>query len=188
MRFFFMGPRFLGIRPGISFSPGDLRRLVRPRQVSGASQMTGSFVYVIRGAGNHHKIGISADPIARIASLQTGSHERLDFAYIGVTSGAGFNIEAAAHGILANYRQSGEWFSVPASIATGAVLEAASRLGEPIQQVAPQMVPQIIYLANQPAPAAPGGGLHIMKWTLGILLCILAALIAIAVFVPAPPT
>ena len=188
MRFFFTGPRIFGIRPGISLGASDFRRLSRPRQGATSGHMTGSFVYVIRGAGNHHKIGVSTDPIARIASLQTGSHEPLDFAYIGVTSGTGFDIERAAHDILVNYRQTGEWFSVPASIATGAVLEAAQRLGEPIQQVAPQMVPQIIHLATAPAPAAPGRGRGIMKWTLGILLGILAALIAIAVFVPAPPT
>jgi hypothetical protein len=37
---------------------------------------------------------------------------------------------------------------VPASIAIGAVMEAAFRLGEPIQQVPPEIVPQIIYLAS----------------------------------------
>ena len=41
-------------------------------------------------------------------------------------------------------------FSVPASIAIGSVLEAAARLGEPIQQVQPEMVPRIIFQASQP--------------------------------------
>ena len=187
MRFFFTGPRILGLRPGVSFSPSDFRRLSRPTPGAGAGQMTGSFVYVIRGVGNHHKIGVSTDPIARIASLQTGSHEPLDFAYIGVTPGTGYEIERAAHEILKAYRQSGEWFSVPASIAIGAVIEAAGRLGEPVQQVSPQMVPQIINLANQPDQAAARRVPRFLKWTLGILLCILAALIWIAIFVPEPP-
>jgi hypothetical protein len=168
MRFFFTGPRMMGIQPGISFGAEDFRRSSRPRQGDSSSRMTGSFVYVVKGAGNHHKIGVSTDPIARIASLQTGSHEPLDFSYIGVTPGTGFEIERAAHDLLKNYRQSGEWFSVPASIAIGAVLEASQRLGEPIQQVSAQIVPQIIHLANQPdstaRPRLPG----IIRWPLMI--------------------
>jgi predicted GIY-YIG superfamily endonuclease len=35
--------------------------------------MTGSFVYVIEGHAGHHKIGVSRDPIQRLAELQTGS-------------------------------------------------------------------------------------------------------------------
>ncbi|WP_439398719.1 GIY-YIG nuclease family protein [Bradyrhizobium sp. PMVTL-01] len=149
--------------------------------------MTGSFVYVIKGVGNHHKIGVSTDPIARLATLQTGSHEPLDFAYIGVTSGTGFSIERAAHDLLAAYRASGEWFAVPASIATGAVIEAAGRVGEPIQQVPPQLVPTIIQMASQPEAPAPRRVHPFWKWALAILLVLLAALIAIAIWVPDPP-
>ncbi len=119
--------------------------------------MTGSFVYVIEGQAGHHKIGVSRDPIQRKADLQTGSPVPLRFAYIGVTPGTGYNIEDAAHALLDAHREEGEWFSVPASIAIGATLEAASRLGEPIQQVQPEIVPQIIYLANQSGTAAPKG-------------------------------
>lgn len=117
--------------------------------------MTGSFVYVIEGEAGHHKIGVSRDPIQRKADLQTGSPVPLRFAYIGVTPGTGYNIEDRAHELLDAHRKEGEWFLVPASIAIGATLEAASRLGEPIQQVPPESVPQIIYLANQPDPNAP---------------------------------
>ena len=152
----------------------------------GVGTMTGSFVYVIRGSGNHHKIGVSTDPIARLAALQTASHEILDFAYVGVTPGTGFAIERAAHDLLAAYRASGEWFAVPASIATGAVIEAASRAGEPIQQVAPHMVPEIIRIA-QSAAAPPARRVpRFMWWTLGILVAMLITLIAIAIFVPEP--
>jgi len=73
----------------------------------------------------------------------------------GVTPSTGYDIEGRAHELLDAHRKEGEWFLVPASIAIGATLEAASRLGEPIQQVAPEIVPQIIYLANQPDPNAP---------------------------------
>ncbi|UGY15112.1 GIY-YIG nuclease family protein [Bradyrhizobium septentrionale] len=173
----------MGLRPGISFGENDFRRAVS-RQGAADNHMTGTFVYVIRGAGNHHKIGVSTDPIARIATLQTGSHEPLDFAYIGVTPGTGFNVEQLAHEILKDYRATGEWFSVPASIAIGAVLEAANRLTEPMQQVQPAMVPQIIQLAKLPDPAtgkkpAPRW-MHWMLWTSIAIFALLVLLVATA--------
>ncbi|UGY23717.1 GIY-YIG nuclease family protein [Bradyrhizobium septentrionale] len=147
--------------------------------------MTGTFVYVIRGAGNRHKIGVSIDPITRIADLQTGSPEPLDFAYIGVTPGTGYNIESLAHDLLDDHCVSGEWFAVPASIAIGTVLEAANRLAEPIQQVQPAMVPQIIQLAKQPDPAtgkkpAP----RWMWWTLWACIAIFALLVLLVETAP----
>jgi hypothetical protein len=161
MRFFFSGPRVFGIRPGISLGASDFRgafgsttSTVRGRSAQGGT-MTGSFLYVIEGESGHHKIGVSRDPIQRMAQLQTGSHAPLRFAYIGVTPGTGYDIEGRAHQLLDAHRKEGEWFLVPASIAIGATLEAASRLGEPIQQVQPEIVPQIIYLANQPDPNGP---------------------------------
>jgi hypothetical protein len=154
MRLFFMGPRIRGIRPGISFGPNDFRK-VFGTSTTAKGAMTGSFVYVIEGQAGHHKIGVSRDRIQRLAELQTGSPVPLRFAYIGATPGLGYNIEGRAHELLDAHRKEGEWFLVPASIAIGATLEAASRLGEPIQQVQPEMVPQIIFLANQPDPGAP---------------------------------
>jgi hypothetical protein len=161
MRFFFTGPRVMGIRPGISLGVSDFRRAFgstsssMPGRSARGGAMTGSFVYVIEGESGHHKIGVSRDPIQRLSQLQTGSHVPLKFAYIGVTPGSGYDIEGRAHELLDAHRKEGEWFLVPASIAIGATLEAASRLGEPIQQVPPETVPQIIYLANQPDPNAP---------------------------------
>jgi hypothetical protein len=152
MRFFFVGLRVMGIRPGISLSPRDLRRFFEATIPNKPGAMTGSFVYVIEGAANHHKIGVSVDPIRRLAELQTGSPMPLRFAYIGVTPGTGYDIEARAHELLDAHRKEGEWFLVPASIAIGATLEAATRLSQPIQQVQPESVPRIIYLANQPDP------------------------------------
>src|SRR5882724_5163672 len=140
MRFFFMGPRIFGVRPGISLGASDLRKVFQTTTTTarGRGRMTGSFVYVIEGESGHHKIGVSRDPIQRKAELQTGSHVPLSFAYIGVTPSTGYDIEGLAHELLDAHRKEGEWFLVPASIAIGATLEAASRLGEPIQQVAPE--------------------------------------------------
>jgi hypothetical protein len=180
MRFLFFGPRFFGIRPGISFNPRDFKRRAAPSGATG--NMTGSFVYVIEGAAGHHKIGVSRDPIQRLAQLQTGSHSTLKFAYIGVTPGTGYDIEQAAHDLLDAHRKEGEWFLVPASIAIGAALEAASRLGEPIQQIQPEHVPQIIYLANQPDPAAkPSRARRFQSRLLWSLLGIFAVLVVLAV-------
>jgi hypothetical protein len=153
MRFFFSGPRILGIRPGIILGASDFRKAQAPRR-SATGKMIGSFIYVIEGENGHHKIGVSRDPIQRLAQLQTGSHVPLKFAYIGVTPGTGYDIEQSAHTLLDAHRKQGEWFSVPASIAIGAAMEAASRLGEPMQQVPAELVPQIIYLASQPDGAA----------------------------------
>jgi hypothetical protein len=56
VRFFFLGPRIFGIRPGISLGASDFRKAFAPR--APRSNMTGSFVYVIEGAAGHHKIGV----------------------------------------------------------------------------------------------------------------------------------
>jgi hypothetical protein len=180
MRFFFMGHRILGIRPGISFGASDLRKAfgTTTTTVRGRGAMTGSFVYVIEGESGHHKIGVSRDPIQRKAELQTGSPVPLRFAYIGVTPGSGYDIEGRAHELLDAHRKEGEWFLVPASIAIGATLEAASRIGQPIQQVAPETVPEIIRMANQPDRNARRGRWyeHWLVWTIISILLFLALL------------
>jgi hypothetical protein len=159
MRFFLIGPRILGVRPGVSFGLSDLRKLSRPAS-SAKSEMTGGFVYVLADESGRHKIGSSRDPIDRIAKLQTGSAERLSFAYIGVAPEMAYvRIERAAHDLLEHHRipnGGDEWFKVPASIAIGATIEAAGRLREPILQVPPEIVPQIIFQASQSGTAAPG--------------------------------
>ncbi|WP_024517075.1 GIY-YIG nuclease family protein [Bradyrhizobium sp. Tv2a-2] len=161
MRFFFSGPRIAGLRPGISFGPEDFRKLSSSSQVSSSGQMTGGFVYVLADESGRHKIGSAIDPIARRAQLQTGSAEQLSFAFVGVAPEMTYvRIERAAHALLEQQKipnGGDEWFRVPASIAIGAVYEAAQRLGFPIQQVAPEMVPHILLLARQPDPAADVG-------------------------------
>ena len=90
MRFFFMGPRILGIRPGISFGASELLRLAtKPKQKPG-EPMTGSFLYVIRGEHNMVKVGVTTNSSARLASLRTGSAFPIDFSYIAVTPSTGF--------------------------------------------------------------------------------------------------
>jgi hypothetical protein len=118
MRFFFMGPRILGIRPGISFSANELLRLAtKPKQNKTGEPMTGSFLYVIRGDHNMVKVGVTTNPSARLASLRTASAFPIDFSYIAVTPGTGFDIEAGAHEVLKSHRCNGEWFDVPPEMA-----------------------------------------------------------------------
>ena len=94
MRFFLIGPRILGIRPGISFGANELLRLAtKPTYRKSAEPITGSFLYVIRGDHNLVKIGVTTNPNARIAHLRTASVFPIDFSYIAVTPGTGYDIE-----------------------------------------------------------------------------------------------
>src|SRR6185437_8499627 len=113
MRFFFGGPRFFGIRPGVILGPRDFRRFFGGGRASAAGAMTGSFVYAFKGDHNLVKIGISTNPDARLAQLRTASPFPIDYAYVGVTPGTGYEIEQEAHAILAHRRCNGEWFDVP---------------------------------------------------------------------------
>ena len=191
MRFFLFGPRlFGGIRPGVSFSPNDLRKFVMPSgSMSKTAGITGGFVYVLKDESGRHKIGSSIDPIQRIAQLQTGSAEHLDFAFIGTApAGAYTRIERYAHDLLEFQKipnAGDEWFAVPASIAIGAVHEAAMRLGDPIQQVQPIMVPQILAIAAAEAKKTTLPGKHFgmlnvfpwfIRWPVGIGLGIVFGL------------
>jgi hypothetical protein len=133
MRFFFIGPRILGIRPGISFGASELLRLAtKPKQNKPGEPITGSFLYVIRGDHNMVKIGVSTNPNARLAQLRTASAFPIDFSYIAVTPGTGFDIEQGAHTMLASHRCNGEWFDVAPEMAVAAIAGAAHKLGQPI--------------------------------------------------------
>ena len=121
MRFWFSGPRILGIRPGVSFGPGGWQR------AQSAGQQ-GS-VYVIQGGHGLFKIGYSTNVPARLATLQTSSPFPLRLVYARRCANA-LMAEQEAHAALAPYRIAGEWFDVPASVAVAAVQDAADRLIE----------------------------------------------------------
>jgi hypothetical protein len=192
LRFFFKGLRVFGIRPGISFGPRDFSRAARAVSRAQASQMTGGFVYVLSDQSGRQKIGSSKDPISLRNTLQTGSAEKLSFTFIGVSPFDTYvEIERAAQKLLETQllTEGGkEWFKIPSSIAVGAVFEVAQRLDHPIQQIPPDMVPDILALAHAPDPMPrPTKTVRVVKWILWVLLGMLAALIAVAIFVPAPP-
>jgi hypothetical protein len=147
------GPRlFRGmIRPGISFSLDELSRS-RP---SPRRQLEGRFIYVIRADNGLLKIGISSNPNARLAQLQTSSPFKLSIAYVAALRCDGRTVEAAAHRTLASYRQSGEWFDCPADMAVAAIGAAAYRLGEPLASGDPKLADLVAQIATADAAAVP---------------------------------
>lgn len=176
MHFFFSGPRIFGIRPGIVLGPRDLRSLVR------AAPIQGSFVYVVQGAPGFVKIGVTADPRARLANLQTGSPYHLEFVAIAATRGdSGYDIEAAAHLALELHRASGEWFRISPRAAVEELARAAQRLGHPLLSVSVAQADTILAVARaapQGAPARSGALSRKILWILvGVLACL--ALLAI---------
>src|SRR5258707_14792935 len=157
MRFFLIGPRILGIRPGISIGANELLRLAtRPKQNKPSEPMTGSFLYVIRGDHNMCKVGVTTNPSARLAQLRTASAFPIDFSYIAVTPGTGFGIEQGAHAMLASHRCNGEWFDVPPEMAVAAIAGAAHKLNQPLLPVTAEVANQILQIcAQQDAGDAP---------------------------------
>jgi hypothetical protein len=147
MRFFFVGPKILGIRPGISFRPDELFGSIARKQNKPGEPMTGGFIYVVRGDHNLVKIGVSTNPNARLAQLRTASAFPIDFSYLAVTPGTGFDIEQGAHAMLASHRCNGEWFDVQPEIAVAAIAGAAHKLNQPLLPVTADVAEQILRIA-----------------------------------------
>jgi hypothetical protein len=171
MRFWISGPRLLGRRTGFSFGPEDFRKLSASRAVYGAPPATGprqsAFVYVVQSDNGHVKIGISANPLVRLASLQTGASTPLSLSYVAaVSSGDGYAIEQASHGILWKHRLSGEWFDTTPDLAVAAVAAASHRLADPIVQIANDKVQFVIDEAarRERAIARPNQRRWLLLW------------------------
>jgi Meiotically up-regulated gene 113 len=154
MRLYAFGPRVLGLRTGVSFGPEDFgsrgrafgQRSVVPR----AREATGSddeFIYVLRGDHGLFKIGISRNPIARLATLRTASPFRLEMVYVAVTQGPAKRLEEAAHDALDKHRittpgSGEEWFDCPMSYCVAAINGAACDIGQPIQAAPMNVSPE----------------------------------------------
>lgn len=136
MRFWISGPRMFGglIRPGVSFGREDFRRMSHAPTAM-------DFVYVITSDTGMSKIGITTNPAARLATLQTGSPDRLRMAFTAPAYGKSYAIEQAAHSILAAHRASGEWFAVSPDLAIAALFGAADRTGCSISSTAGTATP-----------------------------------------------
>lgn len=138
----------------------------------------GGFIYVIRTNGLPPliKIGISSNQTARLAQLRTASAAELSFSYIGALNCSGYEIEAAAHQILARYRISGEWFNCTPEIGIAAVSVASAGLGEPIASVDQSIVDEI---ASAVSWREPRSTKNVLTWC---YLIILVGLTGIAIF------
>jgi hypothetical protein len=142
MRFFLVGRKILGLRPGISFGLEDFfpnRTPVNHNRAAASSSrpfvyvIGQPFIYVIRGDQGHCKIGKTGDPTSRLSELNTASAFPLSYAFIGVVeSNDASRVERAAHDLLDRYRVNGEWFNCPAELAVGAVNACGAKLGERI--------------------------------------------------------
>jgi Meiotically up-regulated gene 113 len=134
---FFLSKRLpMGFRAGVAFDPTKpINREVRPGGSIAAFGDGVCGVYVITGAHNMCKIGISTDPELRLAALQTGSHVPLKLHYVLVLKTIDPRaVEVEAHRILDKHRCAGEWFDVTPEIAEAAVNRAAANLGVGILQ------------------------------------------------------
>ncbi len=135
MRFFLSKTLMFGVRAGVLFDPVRMntaphQRAIRPGSTLANLGQGVSGIYVITGAHNMCKIGISSDPEFRLAALQTGSHVRLKLHYVlAVKTIDPRQIEALAHKMLDKYRCAGEWFDCTPQMAEDAVNEAAAHYG-----------------------------------------------------------
>lgn len=172
-RFFVSKSLPFGFRVGTILPTFGGARVTRATP-SAPARTGGSFVYVISGAHNRSKIGVSANPIARLASLRTASAFPINFAQICLVQGDGYDVEAIAHGILGRHRVHGEWFDVEPAAAIGTVHAAAVKAG---RQAIPVDVPTVekilAEVARQEAiGAAPtaraGNGSRFYFWFFGV--------------------
>jgi hypothetical protein len=153
MRFFVSGFRIFGLQTGIVFSLRDLARLFEQPSGQPAGTPQPSFVYVIRGAHNVCKIGVSTNPMARLAQIKTGSPFPVSFAFVGAVNGDGYDIEAKAHQLLSRCRVQGEWFDCQAEMAIAAVNGAAASLHQEMISIHPSQIDAVIRMKG---PAAAG--------------------------------
>jgi hypothetical protein len=180
MRFWFFGPRFFGVRTGISIGPEDFARAGQPTSSASTIDPDHSFIYVIKGDNGLCKIGMTTNPNARLAQLRSTLSFPMDFAWIGAPKGDTIAIEREAHAILAQHRRNGEWFAVEPDAAVGAIHAAAFRLGQPVLDLDPDRAEQIVRIAAQ-QPTAKSTAIG--RVAEGMLQLLVAFIIAGAVMV-----
>lgn len=143
---------------------------------------TPELIYVIEGQDGLVKIGVSGDPLARLAQLQTASHAPLRIAYsAAVRSGNAFGLERAVHATLDRYRQSGEWFAVPARGAVAAIAAASHEIGDPIVEIAKEHLRYAIDRARaEEAASLRHQSSPWWKWAIVLMPGFLALLVIVA--------
>lgn len=182
MRLIGLGPRFFGVRWGVSLGRRDLEKIFNSgRNAKPFDPDTGSFLYVVRGDHGRVKIGITSNCNARLAQLQTGSAHPLEFAWIGAPQGQAVGIEYDAHQMLASYRRNGEWFEVTPDAAVGAISAAAQRRGMNILGCTPELAERIRQVGAQ-QEAKPSRALRWMI-RIAIALLVLFALMVVLIII-----
>jgi T5orf172 domain len=179
MRIWFYGPRLAGLRTGLSFGPEDWRAMSRSQSAESAIDPDHFFIYVIKGDNGLCKIGITANPNARLAQLRSTLSFPMDFAWIGAPKGDTIAIERDAHAMLAQYRRNGEWFEVSPDAAVGAIHAAAFKRGQPVLDLDATQAERIRQIAVQQPTKSP--------WTFGRIIwtmvkVILGAILGLVVF------
>ena len=112
------------------------------------SNPTPCHVYVM-ACGDRTKVGRSIKPEERRKTLEFGSGLRVTLEFCSDPILNASAVEAAAHVILADKRSIGEWFSVDAATAIGAVEKALSGYrGEKKKYAAPFSMRLDVDLAN----------------------------------------
>lgn len=94
------------------------------------------YIYVIAPESTGHpvKIGVSAKVPARLPGLQTGNPDRLQVFHKEIASASGhmataLRLEGLVHAKLAAAQLTGEWFSVPVSVAVAKIGEVRLEAG-----------------------------------------------------------
>lgn len=69
-------------------------------------------LYIIK-SGNYYKIGISENPVDRLAQLKCGNPIEMELIFESEPIENPYKIESALHKKYSCYRLSGEWYSIP---------------------------------------------------------------------------
>ena len=167
---FFVGPRTGGVRRGELVRRAELLRHAPHVRRTGARKSAGSFVYVMTGMNGLCKVGASTNLDASLTQAQAASPFRADFAFVaGVPGATGFEIENAAHLVLAHRRVAGDWFEVSPDEAIVAVKDAARKLNTLIQPLSPQMAARSLAVSADEAADTGVGQPSIFGWLLPAL-------------------
>lgn len=107
-----------------------------------------TFVYFIAAGSTPIKIGVSNDPAARLADLQTAHYQKLTLLYSieCVTRSAAFELETAFHRWYGEAKIRNEWFEVsPQKIADDIqlLMHLAGSMVAAVQHVSPEQIEKI---------------------------------------------
>jgi hypothetical protein len=102
------------------------------------------YVYAIGAADGPTKVGMTSQPLNRVAALQHANAELLAHRFFAADErSTALAIERAVHEELKSTHRSGEWFSIPLHDAAAAICSAAARLGRKIAEISISKPPRV---------------------------------------------